>query len=76
MSNWHRYHQNDTIKAMATSDNQRFFVHFREPEGESRKPLEFYRWTLKDAQEAADEIVQAYYPHVCDDSCGIWQKQD
>jgi hypothetical protein len=75
MSTWHRFHLNETIKAMAISDNRRFFVHVREPEGEKRNPLEFYRWKLRDAQEAADKVVQAYYPHECDEQmCGVWRK--
>lgn len=77
MSHWQRFHLNETLKAMATSDNNRFFVHFREPAGENRNPLEFYRWNLKDAQEAADRVVQAYYPHECDDEiCDVWRKSD
>lgn len=77
MSTWHRFHLKDTLKALAISDNNRFFVRLREPPGESRHPLEFYRWNLRDAQEAADRIVQAYYPHECDEQiCGLWRKSD
>ena len=78
MSSWYRFHQNETIKAMATSDNgRRFFVRVREPPGEHRDPFECYRWTLNDAKEAADRIVQAYYPHDCDEQgCGLWRKSD
>ncbi len=75
MSHWERLHLNDTLKATATPDNNRFFIRLREPPGESRHPLEFYRWNLKDAQEAADHIVQAYYPHDCEQlACGSWIK--
>lgn len=75
MSHWQRFHLDDTIKALTTSDTQRFFVQVREPAGEQRKPLECYRWTLNEAQLAADDIVQAYYPHDCEErSCGLWQK--
>jgi hypothetical protein len=77
MSAWHRFHLNETIKAIAVPDNKRFFIHIREPPGESRNPIEFYRWTLREAQEAADKIVQAYYPHECDGQiCGMWRKSD
>ena len=77
MSTWHRFHLNESLKALAISDNNRFFVSLREPPGESRHPLEFYRWNLRDAQEAADRIVQAYYPHECDEQiCGAWRKTD
>lgn len=77
MSTWQRLHLNDKLKAWATSDNHRFFVRLREPEGENRQPLEFYRWNLKAAQEAADQIVQAYYPHDCEQIlCGVWIKSD
>ena len=77
MSTWQKLHLKDTLKALATSENHRFFVQFREPEGEQRNPIEFYRWTLKDAQEAADRIVQAYYPHDCEvEECGDWRKFD
>ncbi len=77
MSTWHRFHLGETVKAMATSDNHRFFVHVREPPGENRNPLQFYRWGLREAQEAADHVVQAYYPHECDEeSCGTWRKSD
>lgn len=75
MSHWQRFHLNDTIKAMAIPDQRRFFVQVREPEGEHRNPIEFYKWKLSEAQEAADHLVQAYYPHDCDTgSCGSWIK--
>ena len=77
MSYWERLHLDDTVKALATPDNHRFFIQIREPVGESRNPIEFFRWTLTEAQDAADRIVQAYYPHHCDtESCGTWQKVD
>ena len=77
MSTWYRFHLSETVKAMATSDNHRFFIHVREPPGEHRQPLEFYRWSLKEAQAAADKVVQAYYPHECDaEICGTWRKSD
>lgn len=75
MATWQRFHLDDTLKALAVSDNNRFFVRLREPQGENRQPIEFYRWHLKDAQNAADRLVQAYYPHECsDDMCGQWRK--
>ncbi len=76
MSHWQRFHLRQTIKTLTTSDNgRRFFIQVREPPGEHRNPIEFYRWTLREAQEAADRIVQAYYPHVCDEeTCGPWRK--
>ena len=77
MSTWYRFHLDETIKAMAISDSRRFFVRVREPEGQHRNPLEFYRWHLKDAQEAADRVVHLYYPHECNDqTCGTWRKSD
>lgn len=77
MSTWHRFHQDQTIKAMATSDNNRFIVSVREPPDENRNPLTFYRWNLRDAQEAADRVVQAYYPHDCSDEiCDVWRKSE
>jgi len=75
MSMWYRFHLDDTIKATATPDGRRFFVHVREPAESGRKPLDCYRIKLTDAQDAADRIVQAYYPHDCDgDACDIWRK--
>ena len=75
MTSWQRFHLEDTLKAMAIPDSNRFFVKLREPPGEHRSPIEFYRWNLKDAQNAADRLVQAYYPHECSDhSCGQWRK--
>ena len=75
MSTWRRYHLRDTIKALATSENHRFFVQVREPPGNNRNPIEFYRWNLAEAKTAADRLVQAYYPHECDEqTCGGWQK--
>jgi len=75
MSTWRRFHLNETVKAMATSDNSRFLVQIREPEGENRHPLEFYRWKLREAQDAGDRVVQLYYPHQCDVvTCGAWRK--
>ena len=72
---WQRFHLNETLKALAISDNNRFFVTVREPSGEHRNPLEFYRWKLAEAQEAADRVVQAYYPHECDEKlCDVWRK--
>jgi hypothetical protein len=77
MSTWHRFHLNETLKALAITDNNRVFVRLREPPGESRHPMEFYRWNLRDAQEAADRVVQAYYPHLCDEEiCDVWRKAD
>ena len=75
MSIWTRQHLSDTVKAIATSDNHRFFIQVREPPGEHRQPIEFYRWTLREAQNSADRIVNAYYPHDCDeDNCVVWRK--
>jgi hypothetical protein len=77
MSNWYRHHLDSSLKALVTFDRHRFFVNFREPEGEHREPISFYRSTLRDAQESADRIVQAYYPHECGtDSCDVWRKID
>jgi len=77
MSTWRRFHLNDTIKALATSENSRFFVRVVEPPDEHRHPRECYRWNLPDAQETADKIVQGYYPHDCsDENCGAWNKLD
>jgi hypothetical protein len=77
MSNWRRFHLNETIKALATSDNTRFFVQVREPVGENRQPRACYRSTLESAQETADGIVQSYYPHECNDAtCGSWHRSD
>jgi hypothetical protein len=75
MSEWRRFHMDETITAMAIPENKRFLVHVREPPGEHRNPIEFYRWNLQDAKEAADRLVQAYYPHDCDEQrCGEWRK--
>ena len=77
MSSWQRFHLEDKLKAMAVPDVNRFLVKLREPPGENRQPIEFYRWHLKDAQDAADRLVQAYYPHECSDHrCGQWRKVD
>jgi hypothetical protein len=76
VSVWYRFHLNDTLKATATSDGRRFFVDLNEAPGNNRNPLEFYRWKLTEAQEAADEIVQAYYPHRCElVACDVWRKE-
>ena len=75
MSHWRRLHLNETIKTIATADNHRFFVQLKEPLGEHRNPIEFYRWNLEEAKEGGDRLVQAYYPHDCEDeTCGSWQK--
>jgi hypothetical protein len=77
LSTWRRYHLDETVTALAIPDNRRFFVRLREPPGESRNPIEFYRWTLQEAQAGADRLVQAYYPHDCDEQgCGAWWKSD
>ena len=74
---WRRFHLDETITAMAIPENPRFLVHVREPPGESRNPIEFYRSNLRDAREAADRLVQLYYPHECDAQlCGGWRKSD
>ena len=75
MNEWHRFHLDETITAMAVPHDHRFLIRMREPVGESRQPIEFYRGTLKEAQRAADRLVQAYYPHDCDEvKCGEWRK--
>jgi hypothetical protein len=75
MSTWRRPHLNEAVKAMAMSDRTRFFVCVREPVVENRQPLECYRSILSSAQETADGIVQAYYPHEFDErTCGAWHK--
>lgn len=75
MSEWHCLHLEETLTAMAVSDKGRFLVRLREPPGESRHPIEFYRWTLRDALKAADRLVQAYYPHDCHEcGCGEWRR--
>jgi hypothetical protein len=75
MSEWRRFHMDETITAMAIPETRRFLVHVREPPGEHRNPIEFYRWNLQDAKEAADRLVQAYYPHDCvEHRCGRWRK--
>ena len=75
MSEWRCYHLDETLTAMATSDNGRFLVRLREPPGEARHPIEFHRLTLKEALKAADRLVQAYYPHDCQEhGCGEWRK--
>lgn len=62
---------------MAIPDNRRFLVHVREPPGGNRHPVDFYRWNLEEAREAADKLVQDYYPHDCDEGrCGEWRKYD
>jgi hypothetical protein len=77
MSEWHCFHLDGTIKTLVLPDTRRFLDRMREPEGESRHPIEFFRWTLKDAQRAADKLVQMYYPHECDEhKCGRWQKTE
>jgi len=77
MSTWRRFHLDETVRALATSENHRFFVQVREPAGETRQPIEFYRWRLAEAKTAADRLVQAYYPHECDaETCGEWRKLD
>ena len=77
MSMWRRYHLEETLAALAIPDGPRFFVCLREPAGESRRPPEFYRWKLQDAQRAGDKLVQAYYPHDCEEcDCGEWKQSD
>jgi len=77
MSTWRRFHLEETVKALAISENHRFFVQVREPPGGNRQPIEFYRWNLAEAKIAADKLVQAYYPHDCDEhTCGTWHKVD
>jgi len=77
MSEWYRYHLDETITAMAVPDNHRFWVLLRDRPGSNRFPVEFCRWTLRDAQKAADRLVQAYYPHECGPgTCGRWKKSE
>ncbi|HET8669259.1 MAG TPA: hypothetical protein VFM05_01155 [Candidatus Saccharimonadales bacterium] len=78
MSHWNCFHLDDTITAIVIAESfGRFLVRMREPAGGNRNPIEFYRGNLKEAQRAADRLVQAYYPHECDESrCGQWQQTD
>jgi hypothetical protein len=75
MIHWFLFHLDDSIKAMATYDQHRFFVRVREPIGEARGPIAFYRQTIDEAQESADQVVQEYYPHECSPhECSAWTK--
>ena len=77
MSHWRRFHQNETITAMALPEQERFLIRVLEPPGEGRKPVSFYRSNLEAAREAADQLVQEYYPHECDErTCGEWWKAE
>jgi hypothetical protein len=66
----------DSITAIVSADMfGRFLVRMREPAGAHRNPIEFQRGTLKEALRAADKLVQAYYPHECDETkCGNWHQ--
>jgi hypothetical protein len=75
MSVWHCLHLNETLTVMVLSDRNRLLVCLREPHSESRHPIEFHRWTLKEAMKAGDRLVQMYYPHDCSKSgCGRWHR--
>jgi hypothetical protein len=65
------------VTATAASEGVRFLVHVREPDEMGRRPVDFFRWNLKDAQVAADRLVRAYYPHECDaQTCGSWHRAE
>jgi hypothetical protein len=77
MGEWLRFHLDETITALAIPEGGRFLVRVREPAEGNRRPIQFYRWNLREAQKAADQLVQAYYPHDCDEqNCGRWRKTD
>lgn len=78
MAIWLRQHLDETVTATAAPEGSRFLVHVRgEPAGKGRRPLDSSRWSLKEAQAAADELVQAHYPHECDGrGCGSWHKSE
>ena len=77
MGIWLRHHLGETVTATAAPEGGRFFVHVREPSGAGRRPIDFYRWGLKDAQAPADRLVQEYYPHECDgQECGAWRRSE
>ena len=76
MSTWRRFHLEETVKALAVSDQTRFFVCVREPAHENRRPRECYRSNLHEARETADRIVGAHTDvrvgeRVGDRPCGI-----
>ncbi len=52
MREWHCFHLDDTLTAMATSDGRRFLVRLREPAGPRRNAIESHRWTLTGAMAA------------------------
>ena len=75
MSEWHCLHLEDTLTAIVVSDMNRFHVRLREPQGQRRNSIELYRGNPKEAQRAADRLVQAYYPHDCEEcGCGTWAR--
>jgi hypothetical protein len=77
MSVWLRQHLDETVTATVAPEGGRFLVHVREPVDAARRPIDFLRWSLKEAQAAADELVQAYYPHECDArGCGPWLRAE
>lgn len=75
MCEWYCFHLDETITAIIIPEGNRFFVRMREPAGENRNPIEFYRGTLKEAQRASERLVQMYYPHNClEHGCGEWHR--
>lgn len=76
MSEWRCFHLDDTITAMVSMEMLgRYLVRMREPFDATRHPIEFYRGNLNEAFRAADKLIQAYYPHACDEAtCGDWHK--
>lgn len=77
MSHWRRFHLDETITALAVPEQERFLIRVLEPPGEKRNPVSFYRSNLENAREAADRLVQEYYPHECNEHlCGEWRKAE
>ena len=76
MGTWLRHHLDETVTATASPEGTRLLVRVRGPARLSRRrPLDCFRRSVKGAKAAADELVQAYYPHDCDGArCGPWRR--
>jgi hypothetical protein len=75
MDSWKRSHTGIDVLALVIAQKGNYLVSIKEPEGENRFPADYTSDDEEGAKRQADELIQAFYNHNCDQSgCEQWQQ--